>query len=64
MKDHLKSGDYATASASFEMRAAATKILRLKTNLLKLAKINRELAEQTEHRQRMREVLRRRTTAR
>jgi hypothetical protein len=47
------------------MRAAATKILRLKTNLLKLAKkINRELAEQTEHRQRMREVLRRRVTAR
>jgi hypothetical protein len=44
MKVHMRSRAYASVARTFEERAAATKISRLKANLLKRA--NRELAEQ------------------
>jgi TolA-binding protein len=63
MKDHLRSRDYASVAVAFEERATATKFPRLRDNLLKLARINGELAEQAEQRQLFREVSRRRSAA-
>jgi hypothetical protein len=56
-----RSAEHLRFAAAFERRATATKPSRLRTHLLKLAKLHRELAAQAELRWLIREKSRRTT---
>jgi hypothetical protein len=46
----LRASDHLSVATTFETRAAATRLPRLKANLLKLARVYREMAAQAEDR--------------
>ena len=52
----LRSSDHMSVAITFETRAAATKLPRLRANLLKLAQIYRDMAAQAEDRRLVRKI--------